>query len=98
MPAPRRRGRKPPDRPEKWRGGSDWPAGGAPIASRKFTPAQEEDNEHDNHQKRHRNILQRLGVQERPADRVPPWMATERRRLGHADALFPRQGLSRRRP
>ena len=33
------------------------------------------------------DLLQGLGPQERPADRLPPRLAAERRRLGHPDAL-----------
>src|SRR5438034_3977994 len=41
------------------------------------------------------DLLQRLGPQERAAHRFPSWLATERRRLGHAAALLPGAGVSR---
>ena len=50
------------------------------------------------HQRRRRDFLQGLGSEGRAADRVPSRLAAERRRLGHPDAVLPRQGLSRRRP
>ena len=42
--------------------------------------------------------LQGLGPEERPADRLPPRLAAERRRLGYPDALLRRQGLPCHRP
>jgi len=43
------------------------------------------------------DLLQGLGVQERAAHRLPSWVATQCRRLGHPDALLGGQGLSRHR-
>ena len=50
------------------------------------------------HQGRHRDFLQGLGPERRAADRVPPRLAAERRRLGQPDDVLPRRGLSRDRP
>ena len=51
-----------------------------------------DDHEHDHHQRRHDDLLQGLG--HRPADRLLPRLAAQRRRLGCADAVFPEQGLT----
>ena len=40
----------------------------------------------------------RTGARGRAADRLPSWLAAQRRRLGQPDAVLPRQGLSGHRP
>lgn len=62
---------------------------------------------HTDREKRHglrdnegwrRTLLQGLGAARRPGDLLPSWLATEFRRLGCADAVLPRRGLSRSGP
>ena len=45
------------------------------------------------HQRRHRNLLQGLGSEGRAADRLPPWLAAQRRRLGSQMMFFLNQGF-----
>ena len=51
-------------------------------------------DEHDHSQGRHDDLLQGVGSGERAAYRLPSWLATERRRLGHTDAVLRREGVS----
>ena len=52
----------------------------------------------DHHPRRDGDFLQGLGPEGRPADRLPSWLAAQRRRLGQPDDVLPRQGLSGDRP
>nr|GFA06062.1 hypothetical protein [Tanacetum cinerariifolium] len=51
---------------------------------------------HPDPERRHRTLLQRLG--HRPADRLLPWLAARRRRMGCANALPRPERLPRHRP
>src|SRR5262245_919923 len=54
-------------------------------------------DEHDHCEGRDDDLLQGLGPGTRAAYRLPSWLATERRRLGHTDAVLRREGVSRHR-
>src|SRR2546422_11752906 len=69
--------------------------GSARSARRSFIEFRRNADEHDYGEGWHDDLLQGLGAQERAADRLPSWLATERRRLGHPDALLRGEGVSR---
>ncbi len=53
-------------------------------------PVQQRGDGYHHHPGRHRDLLQGLGSPRRAADRLPPRLAAQRRRLGHPDAVLPR--------
>src|ERR1700722_15357790 len=66
------------------------------IAGWMLLPVKREgsDNGDDYDHRRHRDLLQGLGPEGRPAAVLPSWLAAERRRLGQPDDVLPRAGIS----